>query len=51
MFKSNLDKIWVRSELNWNDEDWICYKHIKIDKIEQDWSFNQFAMHASEFSA
>ncbi len=22
MFKSNLDKIWVRSELNQNDEDW-----------------------------
>ncbi len=23
MFKSNLDKIWVKSELNWDDEDWI----------------------------
>ena len=28
-----------------------CYKYIKIDKTEQDWSFNQFAMHASEYSA
>ncbi len=28
-----------------------CYKHIKINKTEQDWSFNQFVMHASEYSA
>ncbi len=31
-----------------------CYKCIKTDKtdkIEQDWSFNQFAVHASEYSA
>ncbi len=31
-------------------EEW-CYKCIKIDKTEQDWSFNQFAMHASEYFA
>ncbi len=28
-----------------------CYEHIKIDKTEQDWSFNQFTVNASEFSA
>ncbi len=35
--------------------DWVnfkyCYKRIKINKTEQDWSSNQFAMHASEYSA
>jgi len=28
-----------------------CYKCIKTDKAEQDWSSNQFAVNASEFSA
>ncbi len=28
----------------------FCYKHIKINKTKQDWSFNQFAVNASEFS-
>ncbi len=23
MFESNLDNIWVKSELNWDNEDWI----------------------------
>ncbi len=22
IFEINLDKIWIRSELSWNDEDW-----------------------------
>ncbi len=29
----------------------ICYERIKIDKTEQGWSFNQFAVNASEFFA
>ncbi len=28
-----------------------CYKHIKTDKTEQDWSSNQFAVNASKYSA
>ncbi len=29
----------------------MCYERNKIDKTKQDWSFNQFIVHASEFSA
>ncbi len=29
----------------------FCYECIKINKTEQDWSSNQFAVHASEYSA
>ncbi len=27
-----------------------CYEHIKINKTEQGWSSNQFAVHASKYS-
>ncbi len=27
------------------------YERIKTDKTEQDWSFNQFAVHASKYFA
>ncbi len=45
-FERNVFVTWKKDDVNEQD----CYKCIKIDKTEQDWSFNQFAVHASEYS-
>ncbi len=42
---------WIRSFIEREILLIKCYKCIKIDKTEQGWSFNQFAVHASEYSA
>ncbi len=46
--QANCAKYRSNYQQKWANE---CYERIKINKTEQDWSSNQFAMHASEYSA